>query len=417
MRVLVSDRRRLLFFLSNVISLMGDDALLLALVVWVRELTGSTAYAAIDMSAISIASLLAPLTGVVVDRVRRKPLLLAVYAATALLLLALLPVHRGSQVWLVIGVTFLYGLSGTVTSGGQTALLKTLVPEDLLAEANGLEQTLYQAARLITPALGVGVLAAFGAPAVLLMDIATFAAAIVLLAAVRVHEPRPSASRPGRDCNRDRGRNRGRAESWFAETAAGFRFLAASPVLRAVTLADAAAFLVIGLFVPFGVQVIIVGLHRAPSYIAVLITLQSVFGASGAAVAGALARRIGAARLAILGLAVFAASCPLFAVPSTPVVLCGIALLGCGLPWFFIGSTTLIQKATPLDLVGRVSGANSLAVMTPQALGNLLGAALVLVLPYQLLAMLAAAAVALTALYLGSRPALRPGADLVGSAA
>ena len=398
MRVLLSDRRRVLFFTGNAISAMGDDALLLALAVWVKELTGSTALAAIDMCAVSAAALLAPLTGVVVDRVRRKPLLLSVYAVTAVLLLALLPVHRPTQVWLVIAVTFFYGLSGTITSGAQIALLKNLVPEELLGDANSLEQTLFQSARLITPALGVGLLARFGAPAVVWADIATFVIAGLLLAAVRIDEPRPERS-PGVAEER---------ESRVSQLTAGFRYLAGHPVLRAVTLADAVAFLVIGMFVPFGLQVITVGLHHAPSYLAVLITVQSVSGALGAMVGGRLARRIGDVRLTVLGLAGFALSCPFFAVPSTPVVLGAIMLLGCSLPWFFIGASTLLQKAMPLDMVGRVSGANSLAVQLPQALGNLSGAALILLVPYRALALLLGGTVALTALYLGTRPALSP---------
>jgi MFS family permease len=394
MRVLLSDRRRLLFFTGNAISTMGDDALFLALAVWVKELTGSTALAAIDMCAVSAAALLAPLTGIVVDRVRRKPLLLCVYAVTAVLLLALLPVHRPGQVWLVIAVTFGYGLSGTVTSGAQVALLKNLVPDELLADANSLEQTLFQSARLITPALGVGLLARFGAPAVVWADIASFVIAALLLAAVRIDEPRPEREQEQEQ------------EKWIRQLTVGFRYLAGHPVLRALTLADAVAFLVIGMFVPFGLQVITVGLHHAPSYLAVMITVQSVAGALGAMVAGRLARRIGDVRLTILGLAGFAACCPIFAVPSTPVVLGAIMLLGCSLPWFFIGASTLLQKATPLDMVGRVSGANSLAVQLPQALGNLGGAALILVLPYRVFAVLVGATVALTALYLGTRPAL-----------
>ena len=394
MRVLLSDRRRLLFFTGNAISTMGDDALFLALAVWVKELTGSTALAAIDMCAVSAAALLAPLTGIVVDRVRRKPLLLGVYAVTAMLLLALLPVHRPGQVWLVIAVTFCYGLSGTVTSGAQVALLKSLVPDELLAEANSLEQTLFQSARLITPALGVGLLARFGAPAVVWADIASFVIAALLLAAVRIDEPRPEREREQAQ------------ESWVRQLTVGFRYLAGHPVLRALTLADAVAFLVIGMFVPFGLQVITVGLHHAPSYLAVMITVQSVAGALGAMVAGRLARRIGDVRLTILGLAGFATCCPIFAVPSTPVVLGAIMLLGCSLPWFFIGASTLLQRATPLDMVGRVSGANSLAVQLPQALGNLSGAALILVLPYRVFAVLVGVTVALTALYLGTRPAL-----------
>jgi hypothetical protein len=41
-RSLLADRRTRLFFLGNAISDLGDDALILALAVWVKELTGST---------------------------------------------------------------------------------------------------------------------------------------------------------------------------------------------------------------------------------------------------------------------------------------------------------------------------------------------------------------------------------------
>jgi MFS family permease len=172
-------------------------------------------------------------------------------------------------------------------------------------------------------------------------------------------------------------------------------------------LAKAIGFLAFGLMTPLGLQVITVGLHHAPSFIGVTISVQSVFGVAGAAVAGRLARRVGDASLMTLGLALFAAACPLLAIPSTLVALGAIALLGCSVPWFLIGSSTILQKATPLDLVGRVSGANSLAVMTPQALGNMIGAALVIALPYRLLAVLLAVMLASTTFYCASRPALR----------
>jgi len=60
-----------------------------------------------------------------------------------------------------------------------------------------------------------------------------------------------------------------------------------------------------------------------------------------------------------------------------------------------------------MDLVGRVSGANTLAAMIPQALGNMVGAALVIALPYKLIALLLAALLALTTAYVASRPALK----------
>lgn len=198
MRSLLADRRIRLFFLGNAISDLGDDALILALAVWVKELTGSTALSALDMSAIAIGTLFSPLTGILVNRVRRKPLLLAVYLTTGAMLLALLAVRDRTQVWLVVAVTFLYGLSGTTIAGAQTALMKNLVPAGRLTDANGLQQTLQQVMRLVTPALGIGVLARYGGHIVVLADTATFLLAAACLAVIRIPEPKgPPAPKDG----------------------------------------------------------------------------------------------------------------------------------------------------------------------------------------------------------------------------
>jgi hypothetical protein len=66
-----------------------------------------------------------------------------------------------------------------------------------------------------------------------------------------------------------------------------------------------------------------------------------------------------------------------------------------------------VQKNTPNELMGRVSGARSLAVQAPQAAGNLVGAGLVLALNYRDLAYMLTLVITLTALYLGTRPTLR----------
>jgi hypothetical protein len=90
-------------------------------------------------------------------------------------------------------------------------------------------------------------------------------------------------------------------------------------------------------------------------------------------------------------------------VPSSWAVYGGMAVFALSLPWFFVGVATLLQKNTPNEVMGRVSGARSLAIQAPQAIGNLAGAGLVLALPYRTLTYLVAAVIALTAIYLGSR--------------
>jgi MFS family permease len=391
-RKLLADRRTLLFFLGSAISDLGDDALILALAVWVKELTGSTALSALDMAAFAVGALFSPVTGILVDRVRRQPLLLATYLTTGAMLLALLAVRDGAQVWLVIAVTFGYGLSGSAISGAQTALLKNLVPAELLADANGLQQTLLQVMRLVTPALGIGLLAWFGGHVVAIADAATFLIAGACLAAIRITEPGPPPRLPER-------------AGWLSDVGTGFRFVWRSPVLRQTTSASAVMFLLFGVFTPLGLQVVTVGLHRPPTWLGILLTEQGLFGAAGALLAGPAARRLGDARLTVGGLAGMAASCPLLALPSSWAVFGAMAVFAVSLPWFLVGTATLMQKNTPDEVMGRVHGARSLVVQAPQAIGNLVGAGLVLALSYRNLAYLLAVIIALTALHLGRRTA------------
>ena len=254
MRALLSDRRVMLFYAASAVSALGDDALYLALAVWVKELTNSTSLAALDICAVAAGMMFAPATGVLVDRVRRMPLLRWTYLASAALVLSLLAVTGRGQVWLIITVTFLYGLSGTVSTGALGALVQKIVPPELLADANGIEQTLLQGMSLVTPAAGVGLLAWLGGHAVALMDAATFLVAVALLAFIRVHED-PA----------------GRAErkQWVHDLGTGFVRVARSTVLRQLTAGYVAAFLVFGISVPLMLQVVpsacTTGLRGSPS--------------------------------------------------------------------------------------------------------------------------------------------------------
>jgi MFS family permease len=385
MRALLSDRRVRLFYLASAVSALGDDALYIALAVWVKELTGSTSLAALDMCAVAAGMLFAPVTGVVVDRCRRRPLLIRTYLLSAGLVLLLLLVTGPGQVWLIIGVTFLYGLTGTVSTGAVAALVKEIVPADQFAEANGIEQTLLQGMRLFTPALGVGLLVWLGGHVVALMDAATFVAAIALLAGLRGAE-HPSG--------------RARREHWTRELGHGLAHTVRTPALRQLTIAYAAAFLVFGIYVPLALQVIGQGLHRPASWLGVLTTVEGIGGAIGGVVAARTARRIGDRGLMACGLIAMALLTAVIAVPAAIVVAVAMAAFGFFIAWFFVGGSTTRQKHTPNELMGRVYGAMSLVMQTSQAAGNAVGAALALLLSYRNLAFLCAAVLALTAIYL-----------------
>ena len=73
--------------------------------------------------------LIAPAFGLLVDRVRKRPLMITVDLVVALVLGALVFVHDRSDVWIIYAVTFVYGASGYLFTSAQSALLTQMLPE------------------------------------------------------------------------------------------------------------------------------------------------------------------------------------------------------------------------------------------------------------------------------------------------
>ncbi|HZC29799.1 MAG TPA: hypothetical protein VE269_08660, partial [Gaiellaceae bacterium] len=72
-----------IFFAGWTVSVFGDWAMFIVLGVWAKSLTGSNAAAGLVFFALSLPSLFSPLAGLVVDRVRRRPLLVGTYLSEA----------------------------------------------------------------------------------------------------------------------------------------------------------------------------------------------------------------------------------------------------------------------------------------------------------------------------------------------
>jgi len=192
MRRVLARRDMRLYVAGQTLSLFGDTALWLALAVWAKSLTGSSAAAGMVMFALAAPQLLAPLSGLLVDRVRRRPLLIAANLATAAAVLPLLAVHDRGDIWILYGVTLAYAVSFTVLGSAQSALLATMLPAEELPDANGILQTVREGLRLVAPLAGAALFTAVGGAAVALLDIGTFVLAAGALALMRVGEPAPA---------------------------------------------------------------------------------------------------------------------------------------------------------------------------------------------------------------------------------
>ena len=186
-----------LYLIGQTLSLFGDSALYLALGIWVKTLTGSNAAAGLVFFVLALPALVAPAAGVVVDRVRRRPLMMVTDLVIGAAVLLLLFVHGAGQLWLIYLVTALYGAAAIVFSSAQSALLRTMLPDALLGEGNAALQTVREALRIIAPLAGAGLFAALGGGAVAILDAVTFAASALSLAALRVQET-PQRARSAR---------------------------------------------------------------------------------------------------------------------------------------------------------------------------------------------------------------------------
>src|SRR5439155_26174469 len=100
-RALLGIRDARVFLFGWTLSQFGDWAMIIVLAVWAKALTDSNASAGLVFFALAAPSIFAPLAGVVVDRVRRRPLLVSVYSIEAVVVLALLFVHDRGDVWIL----------------------------------------------------------------------------------------------------------------------------------------------------------------------------------------------------------------------------------------------------------------------------------------------------------------------------
>jgi len=379
-----------LWVLGTGVSVFGDAALSLALAIWVKDLTGSDAQAGLAFLAFLAPRLLNPFTALLADRLPRRPLiavlnlLLAGWVSLALLV-------RGPQdVWLLYLVLAGLGLGSGLHHAAGSALLTVLVPKDRLGPTNALLRTSQEVGLLVAPVVGSTLYVALGARAVAALDAVTFVLCAGCVALVKVVEPRPER----------------RERHLGAELSAGVLHLFRTPPLRQVVVAMGGALLAFGFFESVIFAVVDQGLHKPAAFMGVIGTVKAVGSVTGGLLAMRIVRRLpsgGEGWLTTLGLALLALGATLMLVPGMPAALAGAATIGLGIPMAIVGLFTVAQHNTPAHLQGRVAGAASTVVTTPQVVSVATGAALIVSVDYRVLLAVIAVAIFIAAGYLAAR--------------
>jgi MFS family permease len=379
-----------LLFAGLVASMTGESILLLALAIWVKDLTGSNGLAGATIFAIVAPMALAPLVGWVVDRFRRRPFLVGANLAAAAILTPLYAVRTSADLWIIYTVAVLYGLSYIAISAALNGLIKEVVPTEQLAEANGALQTVKQGLRLVGPIAGAGLYAGVGGWTLATLGAAGFVIAAATIFALRLAEAKPKPAEL----------------HWVAEAAAGVRHLVREAALRRATTGVALAVLLIGLGEAIFFAYVDEGLHREPAFLGVLVSIQGIGGLLGGLSAAKLVRGLGEVGAAAVGVGLLGVTHFAFVYPSLWLAVPATILFGAALPWAIVAFHTLQQRRTPHELLGRVSAATEMLIAGPQAVSIGTGAILVSIVDYRILFVAMGVGVTAAAAYLWAGRAL-----------
>ena len=383
-------RNARIYLLGLAASLIGDSAMSLVAGIWVKSLTGSSSAAAVVAVCIYAPTLLSPVAGMVVDRVRRLRMLVVVNLASAAAVLPLLLVHSADQVWLIYVVMLAYGVSLVLIDPAENALFAVMLPDHVRRQVNGVRLAMTEGGKLVAPLLGAGLFVAFGGGIVAALDAVTFVVAALVLLRLRFDEPAPVREQ----------------RHWRAELVGGFRHIRSMPQLRAVAIAAAVAMAVAGFATPAQYS-LVDALHRPPGFLGVLTGLLGAGSIVAGLVSGPLITRIGERRLAVLGLVNGALGNLLRMIDATPAALAGSVVSGFALPWTVVALINLAQRATPDALQGRVSAAVVLALFAPQPVAQALGAGAIAAVDFRYLYLAAAIATLAAGAWLATRQGTR----------
>ncbi|MEU3457364.1 amino acid adenylation domain-containing protein [Micromonospora sp. NPDC006766] len=351
-----SMRRFGLVAAGQIVSGMGTALTTFAIPLWIYTQTGSLArFALFAVLGLLPGLLAAPLAGALIDRTsRRRVLLLAGGAAGgANLVMAGLVLADRAQVWHFYPLVAWLSVALACQRLAFVSAVPQLAPKRFLGHANGITQTAVGLTQFTVPLLAVALLEAVGLRGILLLDVASYAFAIGVLALVRF--PRTLALQ--------------RREGLGAEIVAGLRYALRRREFRAMLGFFAALnfFLFPALFL---LSPLVLGFADLADVAHVALT-----GGVGAATGGLVMliwggprhRRMRAVLLGTLGIAVAAVLTGL----RPNLLLVGAGAFGMYLALGIVNGVynTIIQTKVPPRLHGRVFALNQMVAQSTLPLG------------------------------------------------
>ena len=283
--------------------------------------------------------------GVVADALPKRAGLVTTQVVSAILalILGILTESGHVEVWQVIGLAFLLGAVNAFDMPIRQSFVIEMVGREDIASAVGFNSALFNAARVVGPAIGGIVIGIVGTGVCFLINAVSFLPVIVGLLLIRPRDLRPQATAGRPHSAREVG----------AQLAEGLRHVLVTPViLLCVTLVGVVSLFALNnqVLLPLVARDLLGGDAATYGFLGAAMGVGSVVSSVGVA----LGRRP-TLRLALIGSAVMGAGALCLGLSrSLPVSLLLMVAFGWGLIALAATTNTIIQLTVPDHLRGRV---------------------------------------------------------------
>ena len=306
-------------------------------------------------------------TGVWVDRVKKRPVMILADYGRALLIctIPVAAIFQLLNIWHLYFVALAMGTFNMLFAVASRSMIPALVGRDELVEANSKLEIGRSAAQVVGPGIAGILIRVLGAPIALVVDAVTFVVSSVAVQTIRTPEPEAAPSTG--------------ETSFIREAMVGLRLIARSQVLLPIAAVVAGLSIFNAMFESVWLLYVSQSLGIGPLAFGTMFSVSSVGFLAGAFVSAKVIRWAGAGRALVLGVVVLGLTdmaTPLVGGPvivTTVILTTAMFFFGIGATIYNVSQVSMRQAYTPLRLQGRVHGAMNTLEVGLVPIGALIG--------------------------------------------
>ncbi|MFI9550024.1 MFS transporter [Nonomuraea endophytica] len=303
--------------------------------------------------------------GVWVDRMRRRPVLIWSDVIRALMLatVPLLFVMDMLTLWWLYVVVLVMGVFGVLFEIAYRSYLPVLVAPEHLGDGNSKLQLSDSISKAVGPSLAGVLIAVRSAPLVILVDAISYVLSALCLISIRKREDPPPPDEGG---------------SMIAAIRAGFGWVMSHPVVRPLAIASAVySFFDIGILQTLYIPYVIDGAGVPAGWVGAVLAVGGIGAIAGAWLSVRLMKGAGPGPTMFWSTVIGNSALILVPLAGGPVWLAitmlafSQLLVGLCTQVFVVNNITVLQSATPRELMGRVIATIWAMGLVPAPLGAL----------------------------------------------